>query len=77
MIVRRVKDTDPALLRYLAKLGLRPENVVEVLSKEPFDGPMFLRVGGEEHHVGHQVARSVLVECVPAEETKNDGRAGS
>ena len=74
VVVRRVTDTDPALLRYLAKLGLRPQNIVEVMSKEPFDGPMFLRVAGVEHHVGHQVARSVLVEDVPAGETKNEGR---
>lgn len=77
VVVRRVTDTDPALLRYLAKLGLRPQNIVEVMSKEPFDGPMFLRVGGEEHHVGHQVARSVLVESVPEGDTKSEGREES
>ncbi len=65
VIIRRVTDTDPALLRYLGALGLRPDNVVDVLNKEPFEGPMLLRVLGAERHVGHQVATSVLVESVP------------
>lgn len=77
VVVRRVTDTDPALLRYLAKLRLRPQSIVEVMSKEPFDGPMFLRVDGEEQHVGHQVTRSVLVERVPAGEMKNERQEGS
>ena len=77
VVIRRVTDTDPALLRYLGKLGLRPDNVVDVLNKEPFEGPMLLRVGGEEHHVGHQVTSSVLVECVTADQGENDRRAES
>lgn len=77
VVVRRVTDTDPALLRYLAKLGLRPENTVEVLSKEPFEGPMLLRVGGKERHVGRQVAHTVLVEHMPTGEGSDKGRADS
>ena len=77
VVIRRVTDTDPALLRYLGKLGLRPDNVVDVLNKEPFEGPMLLRVGGEEHHVGHQVTSSVLVECVTAGQVENDRRTES
>ena len=67
VVVRRVTDTDPAKLRYLGKLGLRPDNVVDVLQKEPFEGPLCVRVGEAEHHVGHQVASGVLVERVPGE----------
>ena len=75
VVIRRVTDTEPALLRYLAELGLRPDNQVEVVKKEPFDGPMHLQVGGEERHVGHQVASSVLVECVSVERTEKNQRA--
>ena len=75
VVVRRVTDTDPELLRYLAKLGLRPESTVEVLNKEPFEGPMLLRIAGEEHHIGRQVARTVLVESLAAGEGSDDGRA--
>ena len=67
VIIRRVADTDPALLRYLAKLGLRPDNRVDVMNKEPFEGPMFVKVEGDTHHVGQQVASNVLVECLAVE----------
>ncbi len=77
VVIRRVTDTEPTLLRYLDKLGLRPENRVDVVKKEPFEGPMLLQVGGEEHHVGHQVASSVLVECVAVDDTEKGQQAES
>ena len=77
VVIRRVTDTEPALLRYLAKLGLRPENRVDIVKKEPFEGPLLLQVGGEEHHVGHQVASSVLVECVAVDDSKKGQQAES
>jgi len=64
VVVRRVTDTDPAVLRYLGKLGLRPDHLVNVVKIEPFEGPMLLRVGDMEHHVGRQLAHSVLVEAL-------------
>lgn len=62
--VRRVRDSEPDLLRYLGQLGLRPDTIVEILSKEPFDGPLHIRIGNVEHHVGRQVANSVWVEAL-------------
>lgn len=63
-IIRRVPDSDPALLRYLGELGLKPDATVVVLKKEPFDGPLLLRIGDREHHLGHQTAHGVLVDCL-------------
>ena len=63
-IIRRVPDSDPALLRYLGELGLKPDATVVVLKKEPFDGPLLLRIGDWEHHLGHQTAHGVLVDCL-------------
>lgn len=63
-VVRRVPDSDPGLLRYLAELGLTPDTMVDVIKKEPFNGPLRLKIGDVEHHVGHQVASYVFVECV-------------
>jgi DtxR family Mn-dependent transcriptional regulator len=60
-MVRRIPNSDPELLRYLGNLGLKPETEVAVLKKEPFDGPLLLRIGEEEHHIGHQVACGILV----------------
>ncbi len=59
--VARVPDKDPAMLRYLGELGLYPGTDVELLSREPFDGPLRLRVAGEERTVGIELARKVWV----------------
>ena len=63
-IIRRVPDSDPALLRYLGELGLKPDATVVVLKKEPFDGPLLLRIGDREHHLGHQTAHGILVDLL-------------
>lgn len=63
-VVQRIPDSDPDLLRYLETLGLKPETELAVIRKEPFDGPVLVRIGETEHHVGHQVASVVLVMCI-------------
>lgn len=42
--VLRVEDSDPALLRYLAEINIRPEVSVTVTARAPFDGPLHVRV---------------------------------
>jgi DtxR family transcriptional regulator, Mn-dependent transcriptional regulator len=59
--VAEVGDEDAAMLRYFAELGLYPEASVEVLSVAPFDGPITLRVSGEECAIGRQAAEHVFV----------------
>ena len=65
VVIRRVADADPELLTYLESMGLMPHAAVEILSKAPFDGPLTLRIEGEERVIGHEVARHVF--AVPAE----------
>lgn len=65
--IRRVKDSDADLLRYLGKLGMYPNVVVEVVDKAPFDGPLVVRVSACQHTLGAQVTDSVFVEPVEAE----------
>ncbi|HEV8363422.1 MAG TPA: metal-dependent transcriptional regulator [Gemmatimonadaceae bacterium] len=43
-----VADEDADLLRYVAKLGLRPGTEVEIVDRAPFDGPISLRVRPNE-----------------------------
>ena len=62
--IRRVKDSDPDLLRYLGTLGMYPHVVVEVVGKGPFDGPLVVRVSGTQQALGAQVTDSVFVEPV-------------
>jgi DtxR family transcriptional regulator, Mn-dependent transcriptional regulator len=52
----RVSDSNPAMLRYLADRGIAPGLDVEVLRREPFDGPLTVRVGDHKLMLGGQVA---------------------
>lgn len=64
-VLRRVSDEDPAQLRYLAGMGLRPGTEVEVLEHAPFDGPLRVRVGGAggpEQMLGRRFASTLKVE---------------
>ena len=66
-------STDPELIEFLGTLGLRPGVTVEVLDKHPFDGPMVVRVDGQERTVGDRVARQIYVtEDAPVETTTHD-----
>jgi DtxR family Mn-dependent transcriptional regulator len=58
-------STDPELVAFLETLGLRPGVTVEVREKHPFDGPLVLRVGGQDRTLGQSVASQVFVQ-VPA-----------
>ena len=61
--VRRVPDSDPALLRYLESLGLLPGAQVELRAREPFLGPITVVVGDDERMLGHELASRVLIEA--------------
>ena len=41
----RVSDSDPAMLRYLGERGIEPGTALEVVGREPFGGPLNVRVG--------------------------------
>jgi DtxR family Mn-dependent transcriptional regulator len=53
--------TDPEVVAFLDTLGLRPGVRVEIVEKHPFDGPLVLRVDGQDRTVGEKVARQVYV----------------
>jgi DtxR family Mn-dependent transcriptional regulator len=54
-------STDPDIVAFLDSLGLRPGVEVEVLEKHPFDGPLMLRIGGQDRTVGQRVASQIFV----------------
>jgi DtxR family Mn-dependent transcriptional regulator len=60
-VVTRVPDGDGELLRYLDKLRLTPGNRVEVRNSAPFEGPVTVRVGGEEHAISRELAARIAV----------------
>lgn len=60
-IISRVKNQDPDLLRYLEKQGLLPGVKVEILKREPFDGPVKVKTEAGEVTIGKKVAESIFV----------------
>ncbi len=56
-----VSDHDPDLLRYVGKMGLYPRTKFKVLSIEPFNGPIKIKVDGSEHIIGLGAAQYVFV----------------
>ena len=60
--LRQVPDEDPAALRYLAELELRPGAELEVLDVAPFNGPLRVRINGREQVVGRELASKIKVQ---------------
>jgi DtxR family Mn-dependent transcriptional regulator len=60
--VVRVSDNNAEKLRYLGSLGLYPEVDVTVIERLPFNGPLRVRVGDQDHVVGLELAASVHVD---------------
>jgi DtxR family Mn-dependent transcriptional regulator len=63
--IARVGDRDADRLRYLATLGVAIGEEVELLSREPYGGPITLRVGSKRRVIGEELARAVLVTVGP------------
>jgi DtxR family Mn-dependent transcriptional regulator len=55
----RVSDSDPEMLRYLAARGIAPGDQLEVTAREPFGGPVLVRVNRAEHALGGELAASM------------------
>jgi DtxR family transcriptional regulator, Mn-dependent transcriptional regulator len=63
----RISDHDPEMLRYLADRGIAPGDDFEVMEKQPFGGPLFVRFGaGDVQVVGGLLAAAMRVEERPA-----------
>jgi DtxR family Mn-dependent transcriptional regulator len=58
----RVSDSDPAMLRYLSEQGISLGDRVEVSGRQPFGGPVFVRLAGRELPLGGQLARAMRIE---------------
>jgi DtxR family transcriptional regulator, Mn-dependent transcriptional regulator len=64
-VLVRVSDSEPEMLRYLADRGIAPGDGFEVIERQPFDGPLFVRFGDDVHVLGGALARAMRVEVRP------------
>lgn len=61
-VIQRVSDQNPDHLKHFQRLGLIPDARVDVVEREPFQGPLHVRVGtGHEHTLDETLARSIWV----------------
>ena len=63
--VARLITDNPDMLRHILERGLHLNATVEVIARDPFDGPLTVRLDDELRVVGHAVADTVLVADVP------------
>lgn len=61
VVVHHVSDADSDLLDYLESAGLLPQSRVQVVEKEPFNGPITVAMDGAERVIGREVASHVFV----------------
>jgi DtxR family Mn-dependent transcriptional regulator len=61
-LVASVRDQSPDMLRYLSQKGLVVGVQVQVIARDPFDGPVALRVGECDQMIGQHVAQFILIQ---------------
>jgi DtxR family Mn-dependent transcriptional regulator len=59
----RISDAEPEMLRFLGERGIVPGTKLELVERQPFDGPLFVRVGRKVHPLGAVLARAMRVEA--------------
>jgi DtxR family Mn-dependent transcriptional regulator len=66
-VLSRVSEADPARLRYLGSLGIRPGLRFTVVECAPFDGPVTIQTSFGTRVIGHALATGLLCtrESVP------------
>jgi DtxR family Mn-dependent transcriptional regulator len=57
----QVEDEDPELLRYLGSMRFLPGTTVRCVRKEPYEGPLTIRVGAKNHVIGPPLAARIFV----------------
>ena len=60
-VFMRVSDSDPAMLRYLSERSIRPGQTIEVREKQPFGGPLIVRIEKRDHALGGLLAQAMRI----------------
>lgn len=59
----RIKNRSPEELRYLSSIGLAMGVALKVQSRAPFNGPLMLEVGEQNHALDFRMAGALMVEA--------------
>ncbi len=66
--VRQLKTSDSTMLQHILDRVFTLESTVELVARDPFDGPITASVDGQERIIGAGVAGCILVEPVLPED---------
>jgi DtxR family Mn-dependent transcriptional regulator len=58
----RVSDADPTMLRWLHEQGIELGAALEVADRQPFEGPLTIRIHDRDHVLGGRIAIAMRVE---------------
>ena len=64
LVIKCVSDFSPDMLRYMNELGLLPNVHLKVIGKEPFNGPLKVKIGDREVVVGNDLAKAIFIEVI-------------
>ncbi len=59
--ITHINDTNSAMLRYAASLGLTPATRLTLLEAEPFGGSLRVKIGKTEKSIGRELAAQIFV----------------
>lgn len=62
LVIKRISDHDPEMVRYFHELGLLPGVHLKVLNKEPFEGPIKVCIQDKEITIGFKLAQFTFVD---------------
>jgi DtxR family Mn-dependent transcriptional regulator len=63
-VIVRVSDSDPAMLRYLTEHQIAIGDRLELIGRQPFDGPCEVMIGDQRQSLGTKLAQAIHVERV-------------
>ena len=65
-VIKRVRDTDSELLKYLSDIGIIPDSAIEITNYSEFDGNLHLTVkeNGKNIVLGPRITEQIFVEIV-------------
>lgn len=58
----RVSDSNPEMLAYLSQCGIAVGDQLELTERQPFDGPITVKIGPASHVLGLTLAQAMRVE---------------
>jgi len=61
LVIVRLEDESPEVVRYLSERGMLPGARLEVKLREPLDGALFLNLGGKTDALGSRLAATLRV----------------